>query len=56
MIGAWRAKLQGSMWPAAVVVVGVPGEDGTQMSLAEDQEAVCAFGSGGEDDVRRSSS
>jgi hypothetical protein len=28
MIRAWRAKLQRSMWPAAVVVGGVLGEDG----------------------------
>jgi hypothetical protein len=40
MIGAWRAKLQCSMWPLAVVVGGVPGKDGTQVVFAEDQDAV----------------
>jgi hypothetical protein len=36
MARAWRAKLQRSMWPAAVVVGAVSGEDGPQMSLAQD--------------------
>jgi hypothetical protein len=40
MIGAWRAKLQRSMWAPAVVVGAVPGKDGSQVSLAEDQNAV----------------
>ena len=37
MIGAWWAKLQCSMWPAAVVVGGVPGQALSQVSFAEDQ-------------------
>jgi hypothetical protein len=40
MVGSWWAKLQCSMWPAAVVVGGVPGKDGLQMALAEYQDAV----------------
>jgi hypothetical protein len=28
VIGEWWVKLQCSMWPAAVVVGGVPGKDG----------------------------
>ena len=51
MIGAWRAKPQRSMWPAAVVVGGVPGKDGPQVSFAEDQDAVGEFRSGGEDEA-----
>ena len=47
MIGVWWAKLQRSMWPAAVVVGGVPGKDGPQVPFAEDQDAVGEFGSGG---------
>jgi hypothetical protein len=56
-IVAWRAKLQRSIWPLAVVVGGVPGEDKPQVVFAEDQNAVGEFGSGGADEsVRRSSS
>jgi hypothetical protein len=51
MIRAWRAKLQRSMWPAAVVVSGVPGDDVPQVSFAEDQDAVGEFGSGGADEA-----
>src|SRR5215203_741403 len=51
MIGVWRAKLQCSMWPAAVVVGGVPGEDGPQVVSAEDEDAVGEFGSGGADEA-----
>ena len=50
MIGAWWATLQGSMWPAAVVVGGVPGKDVPPISLAEDQDAVGELGSGGQDE------
>jgi hypothetical protein len=39
------------VWPAAVVVGGVPGKDGPQMSFAEDQDAVGELGSGGEDEA-----
>ena len=39
-IVAWRAKLQRSMWPLAVVVGGVPGQDNPQVVFAEDQDAV----------------
>jgi hypothetical protein len=39
------------MWPAAIVVGGVPGKDGSQMSFAEDQDAVGELGSGGEDEA-----
>jgi hypothetical protein len=51
MIGVWWAKLQRSMWPAAVVVGGVPGKDGPQVPFAEDQDAVGEFGSGGADET-----
>ena len=50
-IVAWRAKLQRSMWPLAVVVGGVPGQDKPQVVFAEDQEAVGGFGSGGADEA-----
>jgi hypothetical protein len=53
MIGAWRAKLQRSMWPAAVVVGAVLGKDGPQMALAEDQDAVSELDSGGQDESFR---
>jgi hypothetical protein len=48
MIGAWREKTQRSMWPPSVVVGAVSGEDGPQVPLAEDQDAVGEFGSGGQ--------
>jgi hypothetical protein len=51
MIGTWRVKLQCAMWPAAVVVGGVPGNDVPQVLFAEDQDAIGGFGSGGEDEV-----
>ena len=50
MIGAWRAKLQRSMGAPAVVVGAVPGKDGSQVSLAEDQDAVGELDSGGQDE------
>jgi hypothetical protein len=46
MIRAWRAKLQRSMWPPAVVMGAVPREGVSQVSFAEDQNAVGEFGSG----------
>ena len=46
MIGAWRTKLECSVWPSAVVVGAVPGEDASQVPFAEDQDAVGEFGSG----------
>jgi hypothetical protein len=48
MIGTWRTTLECSMWPAAVVVDAVPGEDGPQVAFAEDQDAVGEFGSDGQ--------
>ena len=51
MVGAWWAKLQRSMRPAAVVVGGVLGKDRLQVALAEDQDAVGEFGSGGADEA-----
>jgi hypothetical protein len=50
VIGAWWAKVQRSVWPAAIVVGGVPSKDGPQMSFAEDQDAVGELGSGGQDE------
>src|SRR5687768_14884055 len=38
------------MWPPLVVVSAVASEDGAQVSLAEDQDAVGEFGSGGQDE------
>src|SRR5919107_4435906 len=51
MVGAWRVKSQRSMWPPAVVVGAVPGEDSLQVPLAEDQDAVGEVGSGGPDEA-----
>ena len=51
MIGAWRTKLECSVWPSAVVVGAVPGEDASQVPYAEDQDAVGEFGSGGQDEA-----
>ena len=51
MIGAWRTKLECSVWPSAVVVGAVLGEDGPQVPFAEDQDAVGEFGSGGQDEA-----
>jgi hypothetical protein len=51
MIGAWREKPKRSMWPPAVVVGAVFGEDGPQVPFAEDQDAVGEFGSGGQDEA-----
>ena len=51
MIGARRTKLECSMWPSAVVVGAVPGEDASQVPFAEDQDAVGEFGSGGQDEA-----
>jgi hypothetical protein len=45
MIGAWREEAQRSMRPPSVVVGAVPSEDGPQVSLAEDQDAVGELGS-----------
>jgi hypothetical protein len=39
------------MWPPAVVVVGVAGEEGSQVPFAEDQDAVGELGSGGQDEA-----
>ncbi len=47
MIGSWRVKPQRSMRAPPVVVGAELGEDGAQMSLAEDQGAVGGLGSGG---------
>jgi hypothetical protein len=43
VIGAWRDTLQCSVWPAAVVVGAVLGEDGPQVPFAEDQDAIGEF-------------
>jgi hypothetical protein len=48
MIRSWREKAQRSMWPPAVVVDAVPGEDHLQVPLAEDQNPVGELGSGGQ--------
>jgi hypothetical protein len=47
MLWAWWEKSQRPMWPSTVVVGAVPGEDGPQMPLAEDRDAIGEFGSGG---------
>jgi hypothetical protein len=39
------------MWPPAVVVGAVLGEDGLKVPLTEDQDAVGEFGSGGQDEA-----
>ena len=39
------------MWPAAVVVGGVPGKDGPQVVFAEDEDAVGEFASDGQDEA-----
>src|SRR4026209_408291 len=51
MIGAWRTKLECSVWPSAVVVGAVPREDASQVPFTEDQDAVGEFGSGGQDEA-----
>jgi hypothetical protein len=50
MIGAWWEASQRSMWSPTVVVSAVLGKDGPQVPLAEDQDAVGEFGSGGQDE------
>jgi hypothetical protein len=50
MIGAWRVKPQRSVWPPPVVMGAELVEDGPQVPLTEDQDAVCEFGSGGQDE------
>jgi hypothetical protein len=39
------------MWPSAVVVGGILGNDGRHVTFAEDQDAVGEFGSGGADEA-----
>ena len=39
------------MWPPPVVVGAELGEDGPQVPLAEDQDAVGELGSGGQDEA-----
>ena len=39
------------MWPPTVVVGAVAGEDGPQLPLTEDQDAVGELGSGGPDEA-----
>ena len=51
MIGARWNEAQRSMWPPSVVVGAVTSEDGQQVSLAEDEDAVGEFGSGGQDEA-----
>ena len=51
MIGAWRTKLECSVWPSSVVVGAVPGEDASKVTFAADQDAVGEFGSGGPDEA-----
>ena len=51
MIGAWREKPKRSVWPPTVVVGAVLGEDGPQVPLAEDQDAVGELGSDGPDEA-----
>jgi hypothetical protein len=51
MIGAWRTKLECSVWPSAVVVGAVSREDASQVPFAEDQYAVGELGSGGQDEA-----
>ena len=46
MIWVWRPKSQRPMWPPAVVVGTVPGKDGPQVPLTEDQDPVGEFSAG----------
>ena len=48
MISAWRNKSKRSMGPLPVVVGAIPGEDGPQVTFAEDQDAVGELGSDGQ--------
>jgi hypothetical protein len=50
VIGSRRDKSQRAMWRPTVVVGAVLGEDGPQVPLAEDQDAVGELGSGGQDE------
>jgi hypothetical protein len=51
MIGAWRTKLERSVWPSSVVVGDVPREGASRVPFAEDQDAVGELGSGGPDEA-----
>jgi hypothetical protein len=46
MIGAWREKSLRPVWSPTVVMRAVLGQDGPQVPLTEDQDAVGEFGSG----------
>ena len=48
MIWVWRPKSQRSMWTPAVVLNAVPGKDGPQVPLTEDQDPVGDFGPDGQ--------
>ena len=51
MIGVWWLELQCAMWAPPVVVGAELGEDGPQVPLPEDQDAVGELGSGGQDEA-----
>ena len=51
MIGAWRTKLERSVWPSGVVVGAELGEDGLKVPFSEDQDAVGELGPGGPDEA-----
>ena len=51
MIGAWRTKLERSVWPSGVVVGAELGEDGLKVPFSEDQVAVGELGPGGPDEA-----
>ena len=46
MGGAWWEKSLRPVWSPAVAMGGVLGEDGPQVPLTEEQDAVSEFGSG----------
>jgi hypothetical protein len=48
MIGPWWEKLQRPVWSPTVVMRAVLGQDGAQVPLTEDQDAIGEFGSGGQ--------
>jgi len=50
-IGEWRAKLQRSMWPLAVVVGGVRARTVRRWCSPKDQDPVGGFGPGGSDEA-----
>ena len=48
VVGPWRTELAGAVGSSTVVVTGVGGQRGCEVSFTEDQHAVGEFSSRGE--------